>query len=508
MFRNKRPSCFDKQLNENLKALQGGDYGKIPWIFSVFYGEHAASKRAAAKALSGILPRLSFDDIVRIDMRMRQTTSMEWHFDWASLRIEHLFTPAMDKNERRAVLIFASFSPNGFLREQAVRLLGECDGTLPYVILRQNDWVAQIRQAAAEAFDKRLRNLSDGELLHAMPFAEKSKRGGRSSRQGHIDRFFNELAAPAHRDDLLKGLRGDNVRTRRMCIHALLDASRPDVEQAFNQLKHEPDPFLRKVIYEKLRHLGQDMTEASHTFLRDKYPANRILALRCLCAARESERFDIASKMLLDRNAMVRTSAQKIVRECSPEFDLRTFYAEHMERDAVAAILGLGETGRISDAGKMEGYLRDPGNAVVRAAMVSLMRLDNEKYKHEITEMLADPKIGVIKTAQALTLKYGGVNFDRVCEIFHNTPFEYTKIKCAAILFSASKWQRLIYMLEALSDGIEELAMRAIRRWLTEFNRSYVLASARQKESMLKSVRHNKDKLPPALERELLFVLK
>jgi hypothetical protein len=511
MFWKKKQGWFGKQLDKNIKELADGDYSKAPWVFCVFSEEHTPSKLLASKALCDALDKLEFDVIIRIDEQMRQTTSMEWSIDWRKLKINNFLTSTMNTNERRAVIVFASFNPNGFIREQAVRLMAEYAGTLPYIIMRQNDWVVQVRQSAANAFNKRLNAPSAGEILAALPFAEKLKWSCRGSHGEYTRSFFNKLTSPEHREDLMEGLKSHNIRTRKICVQALLDSENPDFEQAFQRLKFEKDPFLRKVIYEKLRLMKQDMTEYSYVFLRDRYPSNRILALQYLYDSKKNDMMKFAKQMLLDRSSMVREFARKIVQEHTCNFEFSKFYLEHIESHTVAAIFGLGEIGKKGDAEIIDKYLNDSRISVVRASIVALMRLDNERIQTKIIEMLGDSRIGVVKTSQQMIVKYGVMDYKRIQEIFQSTHFEYSKIKCAAILFAAPKWQSLIYMLESLScemESVQKMALQSINEWLFKFNKSFVKVTIQQQETINHLIASYDEYLPASMKRELLFVIK
>ncbi|MCL1913528.1 MAG: hypothetical protein FWG10_06580 [Eubacteriaceae bacterium] len=74
----------------------------------------------------------------------------------------------MGTEEIRAVVVFASFNPNGFIRERAVKFMKECRNTLPFAVLRQNDWVFEVRGAALECACYRLCKLAAGELVSAL----------------------------------------------------------------------------------------------------------------------------------------------------------------------------------------------------------------------------------------------------------------------------------------------------------------------------------------------------
>ncbi|MCL1982176.1 MAG: hypothetical protein FWG53_03650 [Clostridiales bacterium] len=510
MFWKQKPGWFGNQLDKNIEALYCGDLSRIPWIYCVFAENHEPSKLTAAKALRDILDSLSFDDIVRVDEQMRQTTSMEWSINWRDLNFNNFFTSQMDIQDKRALTVFASFNPSGFIREQAVKLMQNYDGTLPYIILRQNDWVQQVLQAAGTAFTYRLQRLSDGEILAALPFAEKLKWSSRGSHGEYTTRFFEVLTAPEHLSDLLKGLESKNVRTRRICVDALFGVTPPKIEMAFERLTREPEPFLRAAIFRKLSSLEQNLSSVVEVFLRDKYPVNRMLAFQYLLDNNMDSTYVVTKSLLLDKSAVLRESAQQVIQKQTPEFDFRDFYFDNLDRCTTAAILGIGENGQSGDAVILSKYLDDARLSVVKSTMASLMRLDSKKYSLTITEMLDDARAGVVKTARNLIMKTSSQDYEKVREVFATTAYKHTKLKCLDILFSASKWSSIIYMLEAVfcnDEQIKEKSLTAINRWLFSFNRSFALPSKKQSGVIKKLILELNGKLPSSIQKELKFAL-
>ena len=65
----------------------------------------------------------------------------------------------------------------------------------------------------------------------------------------------------------------------------------------------------------KLSGLGQDMGDSIGVFLRDKYPVNRMLAFQYLLDAGMDGIYDIAIKLLLDKSAAVRETAQHVIQK-------------------------------------------------------------------------------------------------------------------------------------------------------------------------------------------------
>ena len=124
--------------------------------------------------------------------------------------------------------------------------------------------------------------------------------------------------------------------------------------------------------------------------------------------------------------------------------------------------------------------------------------------------MLNDARAGVVKTARNLIMKTSLPDYDKVREIFVTTTYKHTKLKCLDILFSASKWSSIIYMLEAVSyddEQIREKSLTAINRWLFGFNRSFALPNEKQIDVIRKLMYKSKEKLPSDIQKELLFAL-
>ena len=247
MFFNQKPEYYSQQFEDNLAAIKNEDYNYIPVLFCVF-AEHTNSyKYQAAFELNKILNKLTITEIVKIDKQMRQRTSMEWSIDWNKQKINNFMTKQMSDELRRAVLAFASCNPNGHIREQAVKALANYKDTLPFILLRCNDWVSQVQEAAETAFQHKLENASEQEILFALPFMEKLYK---SSRCNYSKILLTMVATFIKNESLIKkALRSPDARVRRNCIFILEHASLPYEEYFIKHLKYEKDPYIRRMIY-------------------------------------------------------------------------------------------------------------------------------------------------------------------------------------------------------------------------------------------------------------------
>lgn len=499
-------------MGEHISLLRSGDYNRIPSVFCVFAYNHNTLKTDAANALCGVLEKATFDDLTRIDEQMRQTTSIEWFINWRDYSIDDFFTVDMNEDERRAVTIFASFNPNGFIRERAVNMMKIYVNTLPFVLLRQNDWVPQVRTAASETVDYRLANLSDRELSTALPFVDKVSRSGRlQNKDLHVNRIYTALVSPGNENELLAGFRSKNIRTRRICTNALFNTPIPRYDLAFSRLKYESDPFLRTKIFQWLSESNQNMDDVVDRFLKDKFPLNRLSAFNYICETNKNMALQVAQSLLLDNSYVIRENARYYLKNMNFDIDYRAFYKSYLTDCTASAIYGLGETGTAEDADVVDKYLNAPKISIVRAAMTAVMQLSNEKYVDVITDFLADNRDGIVKTARNLIIKTASIDYPKIMNIFRATPRVNTKQKCFSILLTASKWQRLIFILDAMKsseDEITETALVALRRWLGSYNNSYATPSEAQKEQIVKSIECIGNKFTVNIQRQLLFLVK
>ncbi|MCL2013751.1 MAG: hypothetical protein FWG69_02040 [Oscillospiraceae bacterium] len=514
MFWNKNNQLgwYGSKLNDYKTVLQSGDFSSIPWVFCVLSEKHDASKIAVADILCDALEKMSFDDLIRVDEQMRQTTSMEWSIDWRRLSIDSFFTSEMNKDARRAVIVFASFNPNGFIRERAVRMMKDYDGMLPFATLRLNDWVSQVQKSAVETADYRLSNLAAGELIAALPFADKLSRSGRiQNANTYIKRIFSALTFDENEKELFIGLSSDNIRTRRICTTALFNADHPRYDIAVNRLQSETDPFLRANIFRKLIAAGKDLNAVAERLLTDKYPLNRMLAFQYICDTNDVKALQWAEILLLDKSMAARETSRFYLGKNAPRYDYRAFYKSRLNDSTASAILGLGEVGISEDVSDIENYLKSEQISIVRAAMFAVMRLDSEKYSPQITDFLSDNRTGIVKTACNLIMKTAVPDYTRVMEIFRTTKFTNTRQKCFSVLLTASKWQRLIFILDILEIGDSDMiesATVALDRWFDNWNRSYTVATSAQIEKITESIERLGNRLPTGMHRQLLFLLR
>lgn len=505
---HKKQSFFSSNLDSYIKDLHSGDFSALPKIFCIFAENIPNQKLKASQVLNEFLILSSFEDICKIDIQMRRATSIEWNIDWQTLKVENFITKQMSIEEQRAVLIFSSFNPNGYIRQQALKLLVFYEETLPYITLRLNDWVYNIRQTALNMFSKRLVNATDGEIISAFPYIHKLENGKRADNSIIFSLIQDKFCT--NKNPLEKGLASSDIKTRKMSLFFLSNKSLAK-DILLKHIKKERDPFLRRMIFQILFKEGIDIKELSEFFLKDKHPANRFLALQYLLDYNINLAFVNAYHMLLDRNLQVRILSRKIIKTIENTNNFHQFYLENLSSNTIVAIYGLGEVGTEEDCYIIEPYLKNNKISIVRAAMISLMYLNSEKYIALITEMLNSDYQSIVNTAFILLKKYKDYDYKKILDIYQKIDYENTKIKCALLLFQAPKWKALLYTLIIIGNNYEKLEIicqAQLNRWLLLYNKSFQTLSKVDLEQIKILMNIKKAFLKPKVEKELIFLLR
>lgn len=510
MFMKRDLQYFSSNLNGYIEGLDAGELRMIPKIFCVFSERSRKHKNKAARVLVTFLKNASFDQIARVDAQMRQTTSMEWSIDWRTKTIKDFVTLKMSREEVRAVVIFSSFNPNGYIRQKAMEQLCSYESTLPYMMLRLNDWVQEVRQSAFDSFSKRLKVASKQELLLSIPLLEKLRRSTRCE-YADIPNLFDQVINNCSNKHIIEnGLYDQDPKIRKYCCRILLHSPETNVQILRQYVVQEKVPYLRKTVFESLIEANVDVVNLADVFLADKFPATRYLALQYLYKAGKEDIFRKAQSLLTDRNSNIRELARMILREINRSFDLLEFYMGKVSANPTVAILGLGEVGSPAICGTIEKHLNSDKISVIRASMISLMRLNAPLYGRVILELLSSEHAGIVKIAKNLIEKHATYDYPRIFEIYQYTPYENTKMKCAALLFSAGKWQRMIYIMRILSEKsvrLQALCLSELSQWFDSYNRSYTLATKEQKAILRDLMDINMDRLSEHSRSQLLFIL-
>ena len=470
---------YSKQLDSYIKYLKRGNTAYLKCIFCVFSENSKKHRLLAAKTFAEYLSSRSADELWRAEKQMRDASSIEWSVDWRRYTLEKLLLPQMTAEQARAVTVFASFCANGYIREDAVKALVFHENSLPVIALRLGDWVSEVRESAETAFCARLPLASQDEIVSAFVLLEKSK-GRRRSSSEKIGSAIEERLL-CDKKLLRFALASRDVRARKFCIFLLCKNAGENRDILLSHIRREKDPFLRKTIFCSLLAVGMEKETLFPLMLEDKHPSNRLFAMATMPYGKEMQ------KLLFDENAAVRAFARSAASESEGGTDFLAIYKNALLTRTKCAILGIGDVGTKDDTAEIEPFLESPNAPICRAAAISLMRIDAEKYAPSITEKLLSKNESVFSTCAKLLKKYGFIDFKRINEIFLATENTQAKLRFLSLLFRATKWQKLIYILTYLHEEdayVRNACEAALALWFEHFNRSYVAVTTEERETI------------------------
>ena len=487
--------------------LLSGNINAFSYVYSVFCRGTIPEKKQAAAAFERFFLTVDAVSLFRIKTYCSLSDSDK-------ARPFVIGALSLLGKEKTAALKAMTFDASGHIREKAVNAVSGLPGALPFIALRLNDWVSQVREASLEAFSDTLRSASDEEAAAVLPMIWRL---GGCHRIDCYEKVIELLRAEAEKRPLFSEkvfLSGD-AAARKIFLQRLADVRR-DREVIVRYGLCDRDPYIRSMCFDVL---GGNDSGLIDLFLRDRNPALRAKALNAVYRSDPGKALTYAEKMLCDERGSIRWLARFIVMRQRPDTVLRDVYREKLPdargKELAGCISGLAENGKPEDGPVIEPFL-GPENPtyIVKAAVSALLLLDSGYYAPKITPMLLSDSASVSKHVYRLLAKNKYTDFDVVYEYYKErsrSDDPERSYRCARVLFSAPKWQRLIYILDILeTTGDKKLACLChgeLDLWLDSCGRTFTAPSAAQRET-LKALTGSSRRLSEGELKRLRFYMK
>lgn len=404
-----------------------------------------------------------------------------------------------------ALLGLISFHRSGYVRERAVRRLAESvsEKALPFLLLRLNDWVTPVSEAARTALQDRLTPEYARAFVRNLGLVADVGKQTRRDTQWFASAVHALLLRPDCDDALQAGLAASNRLTRRLCFRLLREANDDRLLGAIPEMLVGDDPTLRQAAARAARiSLPDDALRALlPLMMRDPSVAVRREALSA-----SVERFiELApaalTAALLDRHSAPRETARYHLRQAGG-FDAAAFYRQTLTEPATpsvleAALSGLGETGTATDLGQVLPFLSHPFGRVRRAAVRAVGRLDGDGQIEVLLAALTDARPRVAHEArEALRPRLSLVDAEALWQTFRSAAASHVRRDALALLAALPKWEAVPFLVEAAADldpALKERASEYLRTWLSAYNGSFVEPTRRQVARLEEALRLNPD---------------
>jgi HEAT repeat protein len=463
----------------------------LPHLLPLFDSKDQRVSDAVSSALVGVLSRLSPAELAGLDPIVRGGSNdfAPHQQGWYWLSPEALDRQIASGRFPPALLGLASMHPSGYVREVALRWLAQSkDGSeVPYLLIRLNDWVSSVREAARAALGTRLHPDYARHFVRSLLLVLRLTDCGRHDHKPFVAAVLDRLRGPEARSALLEGLSSPDRTVRRACFRLAIEADDIPLPNFLGRALRDDDTMVRlwAARTARSRLAGEDYLGLVPVMSRDRFMPVRREALSGLVEKAPASSGAALRTSLLDPHVSVREVARYYL-EKSEGFDARSYYREVIRSGSPEAlpqaIAGLGETGTREDAGIVGPWLTHPSTTFRRAAVRALGRLDGDSHVGELLRALNDDQSSVSRLAkEALRGRLHLVVRDRLWELFERNRQSHVCRHALALLSGLGKWEGLSYLILACSDDDPEVAARAqgyIRDWIDRFNRSFAMPSS------------------------------
>lgn len=477
------------------------------------FGSFDPAKNAASK-IKELVSEWTDEKWLRFSEKFRELTSMEWNYDWEKISLiekRKFFQEAKAHDLYAAVLKIGMQHPNGFFREQCIREAKEFPGMLPFFLLRMNDWVEPVRQAAWEQIQDYISYCSEEELIASFPFLEKVERSERREKNK-----WNELKNKFESEIIIRLPKVKKERIwnqpflRRKSLYRFLCRKNEPLVLELKDwdvlLAKEKNGYLRAIILQNIFINYSCPEELLEMYCKDSYSQVRRLALYEKYQRYQAS-WDGLEQVLLDPCRAIREFAVFLLKKYR-NLDVTAYYSKYLDTDLrVTAVLGLGENRGIEYCQTLERFLDSEDSKLVHTTLTALGRLLGEKGEEIYCSFLTDERSSVSKAAyQCLRKNQIMCGTDRLYKILHTAKAEHVKRYALFLLLRERCWKRIPYLLlyckEAAPDQMELILHGLTNRTM------YETVSGEEADRIRNLLEQEKKYLPDSLRQKILFDLK
>jgi len=497
---------------------QTGDPAAIPDIVLLLLDRDREVSRSAAEAVSKLTRLLSPSELPWLDLVMRERSPYRWSYPsaWAELKPDQL--PLLERfgSESVYALGMASMHFSGYVRDEALRKLSDAQGgtELPFLLLRLNDWVQEVRHTAHLLVRERLTTQYAPFFVSSIALVNRLRlvrRGHQAEIVGAIERL---LKSKDCQEAVEIGMGSPDGHVKRACYELAFESASFDQVPLIERALSEKDPAVRFRGAERISVLP-NADSMDHLLSRardDRFAPVRRKALQVF-----SERFPERARpwlehALTDSHPSLRGYAQFELGKGS-DLDLRAFYQGVLGKSEpatlYAAISGVGETGISSDTSLVIAHLSHRVPRVRRAVLRTLARLHAEEFVDLFAERLLDHAPSVSREAmRGLAKVLHLITGERLWTVFAAATEDHVRRNALFLVARLSKWESIGYLVEALDSNAEDLRKLAegyLRRWYAQFNSSFTAPTKPQVERLTVAMQKSGASLDRSIRGQIEF---
>lgn len=433
-------------------------------------------KTAASQTIRHLLSLVSPDQLTHLDDAVGGSCGWYISDDWDKLAPESVSALLVDAGSRAAVLGLLSFHRNGYVRHEAVCLLAreETGEELPYLLVRQNDWVRVIGAEAQTAVEQRLVPPYLPHFVKCLPLVVHTLAFRRHDLSPVVNKVVEMLMELRHDAMLAEVIQTSNRYVRRQVVRLALEMPGEHHARVMVHGLSSMDAVVRLACARQVSKScsGTELKQQAIMLQRDPFMPVRREGFLAEATDNPDGAASIWRRALLDPHASIRELARYSLAKIGG-FDAAGFYRRaYAENSAsLSVIAGLAESGDKADVAILRKFLVDPRVRFRVIAIHGVARLDGEQAVDNLVRSLRDSSPKVVREARReLEPFLNVVPSDVLFSLANEAHSEQTKNHALQLIFSMGKWQSLPWLMRLsfhANDAIALSARRLIEAWFS-----------------------------------------
>ncbi len=424
------------------------------FLFSKDQTVRSTAQDAVAKILLGIAPL----DVLQL------SDAFGWEYGgyvdhaWNNLKPSQVGSLASVESDHAsaAILGLLSFHRSGYVREESVKHLSQiADGTeLPFLLIRQNDWVESVSQLAILAVKDRLAAEYIEHFTRNIELVAHLPEFGRNDLSEIAKEAIGQLLLPEN-DELLRAALYTRERTanRRLLKYGFELTGTHSSRLARHGLASD-DAVIRLWSARRLlselpdESLIQQLTDDSFAPIRSEAYQTKV--------HQSPESADVVwASAAFDRSSGIRDLARFHLRKYS-HIDVHQLYLDKLDASpgSLPALAGLAECALADDETLLRQYSRHRYPSRRRIAISGLVRILGDTMADELVDWLGDVSPTVAKQAErSLKDIPNAIDGHRLFAVLKHSSTDAGRLAVLRLFYEMGKWKCLPWLIR--STGLE-----------------------------------------------------
>jgi hypothetical protein len=487
---------------------QHGNPAALPWMLHLIHSTSEEVRVAAEQLVGALLPKLEGHQLIELEQLVRES--------WEFYSRDYAYRAKTDLGA-----CLATLDSSGWIRERAVLALQSSGATeaLPFVLLRSNDWVAQVRKAAERWFSAHGAAITMEQLVASLPIlaALTERTYGNVSKLVKV--LLERLALPEAAPGLLAVLPRSSSRIRRLLFTMLAQNGTLQDPDAQSVLLKHPDPIFGVLLLKHLRLHSPElpMSVVTHS-LSSKSATLRRYALYALSEKQISHLTPLLWQSCFDFAQGVRNFAQYHLLKHFTSEELQARYAallrEPHVRNAMCAacILGFHEAGGKWEATHYLELSHHKSTQVRVAVLRTFAATCFDDALPWLKNALVGDKASLGKAALAILRQHRhAVSLIEINSMLGQDHPPVVRLRAFVLLCMRNRWEQLPVLFELLNDPsrlFESQVLLRLSGWLSQFNQVHTRPTRTQVEQALTALDRAGDRMGPRLNAEFRALLR